>query len=1267
MTAIALEFICLSSVQAQTVTADPSLGTQVNASFGRFSISGGSKQGVNLFHSFKTFSPGDWAARFDLTLRPSDSAIQRIFSRVTGGQSSIINGTLSIVGGNSPDLFLLNPNGILFGPDVQLNLGGSFIGTTANAIQFADGHNFSLAQPASSPILSISIPTGLQLGENPGEIRVVGNGHNIEQNRSFQWRSVEPISGTEGLTISPGNTLALVGGGVQFEGGQIQPHNGAPQTNSINSPRGTRLEIGAVSNGVVDLQPELRGWSLDYDGIQTFQDISLTNNSWLNSANLAPSDIQLRGQNITLDQGSSIFLVNLGDQPNGNLDVFASGLLKLQGSGPIASYLQNVALGPGRGGDTRVVSDRLQLMDGGAILTIAVGASGHAGAIDIDVTDTLQINGLSETTTSTANPTGIVNSTFGIGNVGVLEINARSIHLENGGLITSSTLGSGQGDVIRIEAEEQISLRGINPLSSINSNISAVSLSTGNASEELRVKTRRLEVLEGATISTDSLGSGNSGSVLIEATERIRVGGVDSTLVQLPAEISSAVLTEDLVATPLSNGEASGDSGAVFLQTPHLTIFDRGRITVSNQGSGQAGNLEIQAQTINLSDQAIIAATTQASSTTPAISQADGGGSIRLSAERALVLRDHSEISATARGDLGGGNILIETPQLIAVPQENSDITANAVSSFGGAIEIDAEAVLGLSTELRQTSRSDITASSERGPQFSGSVEFTQPQTRPNDRLAALPSRFQDQSKRLAPSCHGDSNQLSVTRRGSLAQADPDTQALSQQYGDRGHDYEQQQQWLLAEQNSIQALQLSQAAQNPLQSYQWAWQLARIAQARWEQTGDVRFRAEAKAYYQESLNALKVLRSDLAQQGQAAEFSFRTDIEPVYRQYVSLLLDAKLPQQSTQEELKISLQVIESLRLAELDNFFEDACSTATTQAIEQLDPTAAVLYPILLSDRLEVISSLPGGRLHRHSSPITLAQVQQLTQAFRRGLITHSRTNYREPGQQLYDLLIKPVVENLGQANVETLVFVPDRFLKNIPIAALWTGDSFFIEEFNVAIAPGLKLLDAQPSQTLASEAISVGISQQRGSFPPLRYVPQELAGIQSLISGESLLDEAFTKTEFQRLLLETTAPIVHIATHGQFSSTAAETFILAWDEQIDANQLSRLLRSREQSQVPTELLVLSACETASGDEAAALGLAGLSVRAGARSTLASLWSINDAFTASLMQEFYYQLSQKSASKSLALRQAQLAMLEDEIYSHPYYWSAFVLLGDWQ
>ena len=177
---------------------------------------------------------------------------------------------------------------------------------------------------------------------------------------------------------------------------------------------------------------------------------------------------------------------------------------------------------------------------------------------------------------------------------------------------------------------------------------------------------------------------------------------------------------------------------------------------------------------------------------------------------------------------------------------------------------------------------------------------------------------------------------------------------------------------------------------------------------------------------------------------------------------------------------------------------------------------------------------------------------------------------------------------------------------------------------------------------------------------------VAVEIDQIKSEIPAQVLLDQSFTNGSFEKTIDSKLSPIVHLATHGEFSSNADKTFILTWDGRINVRQLDRLLRSREGKLNPIELLVLSACQTATGDRRAALGMAGVAVRSGARSTIASLWSVSDRSTASLMIEFYHELGKPEVTKAEALRRAQITLLHQDDYTSPYYWAPFVLLGNW-
>ncbi|NEQ26318.1 MAG: CHAT domain-containing protein, partial [Microcoleus sp. SIO2G3] len=268
---------------------------------------------------------------------------------------------------------------------------------------------------------------------------------------------------------------------------------------------------------------------------------------------------------------------------------------------------------------------------------------------------------------------------------------------------------------------------------------------------------------------------------------------------------------------------------------------------------------------------------------------------------------------------------------------------------------------------------------------------------------------------------------------------------------------------------------------------------------------------------------------------------------------------------------------------------------------------------------------------------------------------------------QQVYDWLIRPFREVLQASEVQTLVFVLDGAFRNIPMAALHDGQHYLIEDYAIALTPGLQLLQAQPLQTRL-DAIGFGISEARPGFSPLVYVPTELEEIKAEIPAEIRLNQQFTSAAFRESMLTSPSSVVHLATHGSFSSVLRETFILTWDQRLDIDNLSSILRSRDEGTTdPIELLVLSACQTATGDDRAALGLAGVAVRSGARSTIASLWAINDQATAELMQQVYQALAQEpTVSRAEALRRSQLALLADPDRQSPYYWAAFVLVRNW-
>ncbi|MBD3884709.1 CHAT domain-containing protein [Phormidium tenue FACHB-886] len=499
------------------------------------------------------------------------------------------------------------------------------------------------------------------------------------------------------------------------------------------------------------------------------------------------------------------------------------------------------------------------------------------------------------------------------------------------------------------------------------------------------------------------------------------------------------------------------------------------------------------------------------------------------------------------------------------------------------------------------------------------------------------------------------------------AQSLQDVRAESFAQGNLGNLYEQRGQWIEAQQVTTTALNLAKQISADDMTYRWQWQLGRVLNQQQQ-------REPAIAAYAEAIDTLRLLRSDLTATNPDVQFSFRESVEPVYRQFVGLLLQPYV--ESTQTDLEQARKTIESLQLAELDNFFRTACLNAQEQQIDEIDRKAAVLYPIILDDRLEVILSLPGGQLRRYTA-LDAGQSQVESRAialaaFLKQLTANDRV--LPLAQQFYDWLIRPAEVDLENSGVETLVFVLDGVLRNIPMAVLHDGIEYLIEKpYSLALTPGLQLLESQPLEPRRLNVLLGGLSEARPpNFPPLNNVTSEFDGIQSEVrESQELLNDRFTTEEIQQAIGAVPYPVVHLATHGVFDSDREKTFILTWNGELDIDQLRSLLQATEVGrQRPIELLVLSACETAEGDDRAALGLAGVAVRAGARSTVATLWQVNDEAMSLLMKQFYQELVKPNVTKAEALRQAQRAILKDANnpdYAQPYYWSPVVLIGNWQ
>jgi CHAT domain-containing protein len=489
---------------------------------------------------------------------------------------------------------------------------------------------------------------------------------------------------------------------------------------------------------------------------------------------------------------------------------------------------------------------------------------------------------------------------------------------------------------------------------------------------------------------------------------------------------------------------------------------------------------------------------------------------------------------------------------------------------------------------------------------------------------------------------------------------------------------------------TTQALQLARELNIPEITYRWLWQLG------WLERNTHPERALQS--YRAAYRTLQSFRTNLAPDNPDLQFSFRENTaDRIYREFVDLLLktDPAKPKALSSDSggayLQEARQVIQDLQSAELSNFLQEPCALSNIEAIDKRvdEPGSftATLYPILLPDRIEVIAKFPNKPLFHYTYPISETEARQKLAKFQFDLqLPYTFDQIKQEGQEIYRWLINPAVQaELESAKINTIVFSPDGPLRNIPMAALHDGSGYLIEKYAVAVTLDLVVTDPKslPSTRLNVLVASLAEPPKQKTgfrFARLPYVDAEVKAIQKMpgIAVTPIQGQQFTRDGFNQKFNGSPFQIVHIATHGQFSSNPAETFILTAassakgqlsDGKVRLKDFDAMFRTRVLNRPDAiDLLILSACETASGDDRATLGIAGTAVRAGARSAIASLWSLDDASSQTLVTTFYKAITHPQTSRAEALRQAQLALLQAEegAYTHPRYWAPFLLVGNW-
>ncbi|MEI1377235.1 S-layer family protein [Nostoc sp. UHCC 0926] len=729
------------------MTPDATLNTTVSQSGNNFTITNGSAAGSNLFHSFREFSvPTGGSATFNLINTPN---ISTIFSRVTGGSISQIDGVIKTINSSNPvSLFLLNPSGIIFGANARLNIGGSFIGTTANSIKFADGSEFSAIGSQAAPLLSINVPVGLQLGSNPAPITVQGTGHSLTTTNASALVPITRIPSSTQLSVQPGKTLALVGGNLDLNGATLRAEQG-------------RVELGSVgSAGLVSLMPTAQGYTLGYGNVQGFGDIHLAQRSLLDISGVNAGSVQVQGQQIQFTDGSLVLAQNFGNLPGGDIRFQATEAIDLIGTTPDAKIkggVHNEAFGIGASGNISVITPRLTVKQGAALnnLTFGVGPSGN---IQIDAM-AIDISGFSPINPGVAS--NINTTTLGTANAGNVFVNGNSLVVSSGASLSSATFGSGSGGKVTIR-NTNTTVTGESPFG-VYSNISSIAFATGNT-KTLTLDTAKLQILDGGVVAATAFFAGNGGDLNINATESIAISGqgqtnnssINASSIRLDPSLRQRFGLPDML---------TANAGTVSITTPNLTLTDGGTVSVTNQGSGNGGNININADTIQLKNKGFIQAQTESGN----------GGNITLQTTNLLFLRDNSLITSTAGGNGNGGNININAPIILGL--KNSDIVANAVRGRGGNIQITTQGIFGLKFRDQLTPDNDITASSQLG--VNGNVQVNTIGIDPNSGLVQLPANITNPAQQIATGCStNQGSRFVATGRGGVPQ-NPNQQVTS--------------------------------------------------------------------------------------------------------------------------------------------------------------------------------------------------------------------------------------------------------------------------------------------------------------------------------------------------------------------------------------------------------------------------------------------------------------------------------------------------------
>jgi len=487
---------------------------------------------------------------------------------------------------------------------------------------------------------------------------------------------------------------------------------------------------------------------------------------------------------------------------------------------------------------------------------------------------------------------------------------------------------------------------------------------------------------------------------------------------------------------------------------------------------------------------------------------------------------------------------------------------------------------------------------------------------------------------------------------------------LSAANGYLGRLYELTGQYEDAKTLTMKALFFGGQADYPELQYRWQWQMGKLHMF----CDDY---VSSKKYFELAIQTVDPIRLEFFSGFRNHEQAFNQYIKPLYTDLAELLIHQS---EQTQDDsirkqcLKQAISTMELLKTAELQDFFQDECTAKKvfTPIFEKTHAKTAIIYPVVLPEMLALIAIMPDG-IHLEKVAVNASTLYETVQHYRKQLQTRTTHRFLYDAWQLYDWLIRPVEQALIAQHIDTLIFAPDGVLRLVPLSTLHDKTHFLVENYAIGLIPAIGLTQTQTFNKTDIQILINGLSEARQGFSPLPSVTSEVRDIKKMFGTDHVLaNNQYTINNLSIEFSKNNYNIVHIATHGIFAGQKTDSFLLTYDGKLTMDQLETLVGQSQTRNHTVDLLTLSACQTALGNERAALGLAGVAVKAGVKSVIATLWYVDDEATSIAIREFYRQLLKPGISKAKALQETQKKLINNPRFWQPLYWAPFLLIGNW-